>query len=346
MLIGISLLFLLLAIVFFVRIPIVVAGPHDARITATGRIKIALLATLVRIIEPIVARIVRYPREHGGSVERIIVPTSVGETKADLFRPATPASAALPVHFHLHGGAFALGGLASDAPWCRYLAGRAGCVVINIDYVLAPHRTFPAPVVQCHEVISWAVAHAGELGIDAQRISIGGESAGGNLSIAVALRAIEHPDFTLRAVVPCVPVVDLESDPASKEVSRERKQDLSVETVRLASDLYVPAYAERRNPLASPLLSARLAELPPVFMVSAGLDLMHSDAAAFEARLRRVGAAVRHLCIREADHMFLHKGRIAPVVEAWDAMVSAITTSQQQERGRDKPETISDVHAR
>lgn len=329
MFIAISLLFVLVVIVAFARMPIVVAGPLDARLTATGRMKIALLARLVLMIEPIVARVVRYPREPAGPVEHFSVPTSVGEASVDLYRPATPVSAPLPVHFHLHGGAFALGGLASDAPWCRYLAAQTGCVVINIDYVLAPHRTFPAPVVQCHEIISWVVAHAGELGIDPQRISIGGESAGGNLSIAVALRAIDHPDFTLRAIVPCVPVVDLDSDPATKEVSTERKQDLSVETVRLASNLYVPVYAERRDPLASPLFSARLAELPPVFMVSAGLDLMHSDAAAFEARLQTAGAAVRHLCIREADHMFLHKGRIEHVVEAWDAMVSAIRISQQ-----------------
>lgn len=324
---GLGLALLLLIIV--VRKPIVIAGPGRAQLTATGRIKVRLLAGLVGMIEPVATRLVRYPRVSIASVERHVVPTSMGAADIDVYRRDPLESYGYPVHFHIHGGGFAVGGLASDAPWCRYLAHHAGCVVINIDYVLAPHRTFPAPVIQCHEIIHWVVRHAREFGIDPQRITIGGESAGGNLALAVALLAIERRDFTLRSVVPCVPVVDLDSEPATKNVSTERKQDLNIGTVDLVRNVYVPVYADRRNSLASPLLSGRLAELPSIFIVSAGHDIMYADALAFEAKLRASNTDVRHLCIREADHLFLHQGKMEHIVGAWDAMVSAIRQGQE-----------------
>ncbi|WP_338759529.1 alpha/beta hydrolase [Massilia sp. METH4] len=323
------LLILIMAGIAVLNQPATVAGPDMARLTNAGRLKLALLKLIVRMLEAVTARFGRYPRAGAATVERHVVPTSFGPARIDMYRPATMAGSRLPVHFHLHGGGFVVGGLKADAPWCNYLSNQAGCVVINIDYVLAPRDTFPAPVMQSHEVIEWVACHADDLGIDPERLSVGGESAGANLSIAVALLALERQSFGLRGVVACVPVLDLDSDPHTKSISTERKQDLTVATMEQVNDVYLPKYLDRRNPLASPIFSNQLAKLPEVFIVSAELDAAYSDAAAFDARLRKENARFRHLTIRGADHLFLHKGRFEHVVKAWEAMAGAVKQVQQ-----------------
>ncbi|WP_371765609.1 alpha/beta hydrolase [Massilia sp.] len=298
-------------------------------LTATGRLKVASLALIVEVLTPLVNRLVRYPKVHAGSVTRFVVKTSYGDTRIDVYRPVQSGDSPLPVHFNVHGGGFVVGNLKTDAPWCNYLCDRAQCVVINIDYALAPRHTFPDPVYQCHEVISWAKVNAGDLGIDIERMSIGGDSAGGNLSLAVALLAIEKPDFVLRAVVPGVPLFDIDSDPATKNVIPGFKQDLTVKDVELARDVYVPRYTDRKHPLASPLFSDRLAELPSVFIVSAKNDILHSDAVAMETKLQAHGVDVGHLDVEGAGHGLLHLGNIELMLMAWDAMVAAIVRASQ-----------------
>ena len=325
------LLLLVSACVIIWQSPATVACQGHVRLTVTGRVKVAAMTLLVEIITPLMIRWVRYPKGRVASVTRLVVPTSYGNARLDLYRPTQDSRALLPVHFNVHGGGFVLGNLSTDAPWCNYLCDRAQCIVINIDYALAPRHTFPAPVYQCHEIIRWVKEHAGELGIDIQRMSIGGDSAGGNLSLAVALLAIERPDFTLRAVVPGVPIFDCDGHPSTKNVLADRKQDLTVEAVELARDVYVPRYADRRHPLASPLYSNRLAELPSVFIVSAENDILHSDAVAMERKLRTHGVDVAHLTVKDAGHGLLHTGNIERLKKGWDAMVGAILRSHQAE---------------
>lgn len=305
-------------------------GDH-VRLTIAGRLKVTALGLLVEPLTPLINSFVRYPKVRAASVTRLVVKTSCGDTEIDVYRPVQGGHPLLPVHFNFHGGGFVLGNLKTDEPWCNYLCYHAQCIVINIDYVLAPRHTFPAPVYQCHEVIGWAKQNARELGIDIERMSVGGDSAGGNLSLAVALLAIEKPAFTLRTVVPGVPLFDIDSDPTTKNVISGFKHDLTVKDMELARNLYIPRYADRKHPLASPLFSDRLAELPSIFIVSAKNDILHSDAVAMETKLRALGVDVGHLGVEGAGHGFLHIGNMELLVMAWDAMVAAILRGNRSE---------------
>src|SRR5262245_797005 len=110
-----------------------------------------------------------------------------GEIPVRVYTPTGPAPFPLLVYFH--GGGWVLGGIETHDGICRELANGAGCVVVSVDYRLAPEHKFPAAAEDCFAATQWAAAHAGELGADAQRVAVGGDSAGGNLAAVVAQMA-------------------------------------------------------------------------------------------------------------------------------------------------------------
>ena len=125
------------------------------------------------------------------------------------------------VYLNLHGGGFVLGDWQPDDPYCRYLADAAGCVVVNLDYLLAPEHPFPAAVHQTAAVLEWLAEHASQLGADASRIVVGGHSAGGNLAAAACLLAARRGGPRLRGLLVDYAPLDLATPPSS-EARRRR----------------------------------------------------------------------------------------------------------------------------
>lgn len=108
-----------------------------------------------------------------------------------------------------HGGGFVIGNLKSDESWCRQACQEVGCVILNVDYRLAPDYPHPIPLTDCWAALKWAFKSADQLGIDPSRVSIGGLSAGGQLAAVVALLARDEPDMpklVLQMLI--VPVID------------------------------------------------------------------------------------------------------------------------------------------
>ena len=125
----------------------------------------------------------QFPVDPVHEVRDIVVPVPGGQVAVRLVRPHERTD--LPLIVHFHGGGFVFCNLDTHEPLCRTLAQASGCVVASVDYRLAPENPFPVPLEDCYHATQWLAAHARELGVDAGRIAVAGDSAGGNLATAV-----------------------------------------------------------------------------------------------------------------------------------------------------------------
>jgi acetyl esterase len=208
-----------------------------------------------------------------------------------IYSPARTASP-LPCHLQMHGGGFWLGTLDQSDSACRALATDVGCVVASVDYRLAPEHKFPTAPEDCYAVLLWLVAHAGDLGIDVTRISVGGASAGGNLAAVVALMARDRRGPRLVAQVLEIPVTDFtDIDPLClTDEGRAVPSGKGQYGAYYLSDVSVDA----RNPYASPLLAHNLAGLPPALVMCAEYDPLRKEGEAYAKRLADAGVAVEY----------------------------------------------------
>ncbi|MQA97142.1 MAG: alpha/beta hydrolase fold domain-containing protein [Streptosporangiales bacterium] len=193
----------------------------------------------------------------------------------------------LPGHVYIHGGGWWLGKLDHRDTLCARLAASAGCVVVSVAHRLAPEHRFPVPLHDCYAALRWLDAHAGGLGVDAARLSIGGDSSGANLAAATALMARDRGGPALRAQALDIPVLDLTM---SRPSVREFAEGYVLSRDDLARD--IGRYCDpdqRRDPYASPLLADSLAGLPPALIMTAEYDVLRDEGEAYGERLEQAG---------------------------------------------------------
>ena len=220
------------------------------------------------------------------------VPVADGEITVRVYTPdATPP---LPCHLYIHGGGFWLGTLDQSDMNCRGIANDAECVVVSVDYRLAPESKFPTPAEDCYTALTWVVDHAYELGIDPARISVGGGSAGGNLSAVVALMARDRGGPALVLQVLEIPVTDLTMSQPSIQTNGGIL--LTVEGMEQYRDYYLADPQDASHPYASPLLAPNLSGLPPALVMTAEFDPLRDEGEAYAARLAEAGVEVDAMC--------------------------------------------------
>lgn len=241
---------------------------------------------------------------------------------ARLYRPlSSKPQDVLPLLIFLHGGGWCVGDVASYDVLCRELTNLSGCAVLSVDYRLAPEHPFPAALDDAVFAFRWAVEHADLLGIDPERIALGGDSAGGNLSIVTALElrgAATVPRFLL-LVYPCTEIV-------SARPSRQRYAEgyfLDSGTLRWFFERYLPE-GNSEDWRTSPMRAESLQGLPPVMMVTAEFDPLVDDCLAFAERLRSEGVDTEHLQVDGVVHGFLTLGKQFP--QAAQVIASAART--------------------
>jgi acetyl esterase/lipase len=216
------------------------------------------------------------------------IPGPGGSIPVRIFRPAGPTPWPLLVYFH--GGGWVIGDLDTTDLRCRVLADWGRCVVVSVYYRHAPEHRFPAAIDDAYAGTLWAAEHATELGADAERLAVCGDSAGGNLAAAVTLLAREGgPRIMFQNLV--YPVVDHDFSRASY-VQNASGFGLSQDTMRWYWDQYVPDESARDNPLASPLRADDLSGLPPAFIQSAEFDPLRDEGEAYAERLQAAGVPV------------------------------------------------------
>ena len=210
-----------------------------------------------------------------------------GDLQLRIYR--TGAGDTLPLLLFMHGGGFVLGNLDSHDEMARILTANTGCVTVAVDYRLAPEHPFPAAVDDCFAALNWAVANAIELGADASRVAVIGDSAGGNLAAVTALRARDENGPILTGQVLIYPSVNLTAPmlPAPDG----RFYILSPETRKFFNGAYLREPAHASLPYVSPALADDLRGLPPTLLITAEYDPLCSQGETLAARLQHAGVA-------------------------------------------------------
>jgi acetyl esterase len=296
-----------------------------ATITPAGRLRVALARQFIKLSISASVRILGFPKLGMRRIEQRVVPTAHGAAAITCYWPE--ATGPLPVYINFHGGGFIIGFPEQDDRLCRYLAHYGPCVVINVDYILAPKHPFPAAVLQCYEVVKWVHSHAQTLGYDASRLAVGGHSAGGGIAAAIALLACERQEFSLALQLLDYPSLNLAEPSSQKHVLPDKKQALSVKDAAFFKHLYAPCPADRRNPLASPLLAPAVTGLSPALIITAENDLLLSDGRAYADKLRQQGVPVEYHEFRGVDHAFTHFGPKEPAQQAWNLMLTSLQSA-------------------
>ena len=234
----------------------------------------------------------------------------VGPVRLRFYAPKTNSAASALVYFH--GGGWTLGSLDSHDPVCRSLASLARCLVISVEYRLAPEHPFPAALEDCEAAARWVFRHAKSLGIRTSAIALGGDSAGGNLTAAVALqlRDSAHPPPAAQLLVS--PVT---GDPTRNCASYVQYGDgYFLRSVDML--WYWKNYCGRRkllkNPRALPLTSADLSHLPPAIILTAECDPLRDDACRYAERLSQSGVPVFLEQYADAFHGFWNLAGVLP----------------------------------
>lgn len=234
---------------------------------------------------------------HGTEPEAATLP-------ARLYEPdgLAPGSGLLVFH---HGGGWVTGSLDSHEALCRYLAVRAGVRLLSVDYRLAPEHPFPAAVEDAVAAFRYARDHADELGADAGRIAVGGDSAGANLAAVSAYLTIRAGDAG--------PVFQLLFYPGCDAINRTRSRELFRAGFLLTEadidwflDHYLPPGIDRSDPRASILLADDLSGMPPTCLITAGFDPLRDEGELFATRLAAAGVPVAHRRHAELLHGFVN----------------------------------------
>lgn len=234
------------------------------------------------------------------------VPGAVGPRNARVYVPASAPSSDAPGLVYFHGGGWVVGSIESHDRFCRALAHRAALVVVSVDYRLAPEHPFPAAPEDAIAATRWVLENAALLGIDASRVAVGGDSAGGNLAAVVSLALRDdarRPAFQLLIY----PATDLTRALPSHALFAD-----SYFLSKAAGDWYLghylPAPADATKPQASPLFADDVSRLPPALVVTAGFDPLRDEGKAYAEKMRAAGVPVEHVCLDGQMHGFLVMG--------------------------------------
>ncbi|MDI2032246.1 alpha/beta hydrolase [Saccharopolyspora sp. TS4A08] len=233
------------------------------------------------------ARSSRRPRPEVERTEDRLIPGSYGvEVPVRIHWPST--ATALPMIVYFHGGGWVLGDLDSHDGLARTMANAAEAIVISVDYRLAPEHRYPAAVEDAYSATVWAAEHAAELGGDATRLVVAGDSAGGNLAAVTALQCQERgtPDLAFQLLI--YPITD-------HDFTTESYVDSSLDCMLTKQhmmwfwDEYAPDLEVRDHPHASPLRADDLTGLPPAHVLTVGMDPLRTEGRRYAERLKEAG---------------------------------------------------------
>ncbi|MFL5256404.1 MAG: alpha/beta hydrolase [Rhodopila sp.] len=226
----------------------------------------------------------------------------------------------LPTLVYFHGGGWVWASVDTHDRLVREYAAAGEVNVVSVDYSLSPEAKFPAALEECAAVVRWLGSHGAEWGLDAMRLIVGGDSAGGNLALATALFLRDTGGPSLRGVLANYPVCDSRLDTESYRLFGHGEYGLSRERMAFYWSVYVPHDVDRLHPLAAPL-RADLTGLPPVIVLLAELDVLRSEGEALIEKLRAAGVEVVHETYAGTVHGFLRA--TGSVQKARDAVAAA-----------------------
>lgn len=260
-----------------------------------------------------IAERVRAPWVDGGPEMANIEERRVGAShvRVRIYRPEP--SATLPLLIYIHGGGWMLFSLDTHDRLMREYAARTGMAVVGIDYSLSPEVRFPHAIGEIVEVLDWLREEGPSLGLDANIMAIGGDSAGANLALAANLALRDRGAPMCDALLINYGAFDMTARPSHDRYDGDAYM-LTVPEMADFWDNYLRAPADEHDPLARPLL-ADLTGLPPTFLCIAECDILADENREMADRLQAAGVAVQAKVYHGATHSFLEAVRIAPLAD-------------------------------
>jgi len=248
------------------------------------------------------------------------IPCPAGDIRALLFAPGNTTGKALPIHVYLHGGGWVLLSPDSHARLTKQLAVGAGAVVVSIDYRLAPENPYPAALDDCVAAFRWVRENATSLGGDPARVSLGGDSAGGNLAAAVTLRLLAEGHEPPSSVLMICPSTDLAMETESIRTFAPDDPIIDTPFMEFCRASYAPNPDQWSDPFLSPL-HADLSAFSPTCVVVGAIDPLLDDGVAFAEKLRQSG---REVVLQRHDGM-PHVFMLFPGIDEGERSIAAMS---------------------
>jgi acetyl esterase len=247
------------------------------------------------------------PPEDVYRVENRTIPGPAGPTTVRIYTPVETTP--LPALVWFHGGCFVAGTLDMEDSPCRALANAANCVVVTVNYRLSPENKIPAAVEDAYAATTWVVTNGRGMGIDPERVAVGGHSAGGNLAAVTAQIARKRGSPPLAFQLLVLPMTDCTARTSSR---RENASGylLTADMLDWSTRQYLRSEAEGKTPEASPLLAEDFKGLPSALIITAEYDPLRDEGEQYAEKLRQAGVAVRVRRFDGAIHAFFILGGV------------------------------------
>ncbi|WP_439134953.1 alpha/beta hydrolase [Pseudomaricurvus sp.] len=242
-----------------------------------------------------------------------MISMSHGSIPVRIYRPSDEEN--LPAVVFYHGGGWVICDLDTHDDIARHMALQANCVVISVDYRLAPESKFPAAADDAYGALCWVADNAEALGIDETRIAVAGDSAGGNLAAGVALRARDEkgPAICFQSLWYPVTNVSLLETPSYSLFSTGYYLDK--DNMAWFIQQYLDDPKDALNPMASPLLASRFTDLPPAYVMTAAFDVLRDEGQDYAKALQEAGVSVEYHCFDGLIHGFMNMNRSIPAAQ-------------------------------
>jgi acetyl esterase len=279
--------------------------------------------------EAVVADVVNWdPPEPVSLIEERSVPGPRGAIPIRVYVPF--GSGPFPVLVYYHGGGWVLCDISTHQGICTTIANAAGCVVVSVDYRLAPEHKYPAAAEDAYAVLQWVAENAARLQGDPRRVAVAGDSAGGNLAAAACLMARDRAGRQPTLQLLIYPVTDCSFDTPSYRENAEG-YGLTLDDMQWFWGHYLTREEDGRQPYASPLRAADLSGLPPALVLTAEYDPLRDEGEAYAARLRQAAVQVSLVRYEGLIHAFIHRtnrfdkarAAVADMAAALRAMLAA-----------------------
>ena len=240
-----------------------------------------------------------------------------GQSRVRLYDPIND-SKPLPALIFLHGGGWVGGDIESRDNGARLLAAQSRCAVLSVEYALAPEHRFPEPLDDVVAISRWIHQHANEIGVDANRLAIGGDSAGANLALAAALDLRDTGEQLFKCLLLFYGVYAHDHDtPSHQQFGRDGRYTLSSAAMDCCWRMYLADLEQDKDPRAAPLY-ADMRDLPPAYVMCGSLDPLLDDSHQLYAKMKQAGIDARKRIFDGVTHSFMsHIGQLDLAVQAW-----------------------------
>ena len=251
------------------------------------------------------------PVEDIYEISNRFIPGPTSDLPIRIYRPTTETDAPAIVYFH--GGGWVLNFLdIYDASLAR-LANQSGAVIISVAYQKSPEHPFPVPFDDCYETLLWVIANSAELGINPEKIGVAGDSAGGNLASAVAIKARDN-SVSLAFQILIYPCNDRNFETDSYR-NNSTGYGLSTQAMQWFWDQYLQGDEHDANPYAAPMQATSFKGLAPAIIMTAEYDPLLNDGEKYASLLERAGVSVLYKCYEGMIHGFFSNMAVTPTAQ-------------------------------